>query len=357
MSVKNAGVFEDTLEIRPGLSLSAHLPGSGEVTGIYMLHFANGEKYIGQAVDVVRRCADHCRHHPDVIAISLRRVLRDDLDEAERASIAAFERTYQLRNKLLTGRPGGPAALDLIVPPARRQAWMSGVRDEGPSTPRHVDLGSEPSPRYLKLAARRDYPAFLAAVAAFIDTAVCCPRTTEQDFWTIAALPSTCRGNGWHRLVTVNANNLEILVLREHRGGQFHGFINMGPLEPADRAAERRLDRLAPERDVWRSRVGGALTTLHVNSYEDLHFLLYEPTVALAAQTLATNLMIKGPSMNARSHSVHLAGDVLDLLPARSTNSPSALPAPYIPSPRDLHAARRPIGRLLRHASSRRSPS
>jgi hypothetical protein len=40
--------------------------------GVYVLDFRNGDFYVGQATDVVRRHAQHCRNHQDITAIRFR---------------------------------------------------------------------------------------------------------------------------------------------------------------------------------------------------------------------------------------------------------------------------------------------
>ena len=307
-----AGVFEDTWQMNRGESLSTRIQDAEPVSGIYMLHFADGERYIGQAVDVVRRYATHCRTYDDIVAVSFRRVPVPDLDEAEKASIAAFEHTVPLRNKQLTGRPGGVTVLDLVVPPAQRLAWAAGDRAEPRDTPRHVDLDHAPSRGYQTLRARPDYPQLLDVLGAFLRIAICWPRTTEQRFWTITALPNTAPGNGWRRLVTVSANNLEILVISEHRDGEVGGFLNTAHLHPQGWWARRRLARVAPHREPRRSPVGGDIDRIDFDSYPELHRLLRHPPIAQAAGQLATALMLKGPSMFSRFHCVHLASDLLD---------------------------------------------
>ena len=40
--------------------------------GIYILHFANGEFYAGQAVDVTRRYAQHRSTYDDIVKLSFK---------------------------------------------------------------------------------------------------------------------------------------------------------------------------------------------------------------------------------------------------------------------------------------------
>ena len=51
-----------------GTSLSAHFARGQDRCGVYVLTHEDGSKYVGRALDVVRRCADHVRHagHMDI---------------------------------------------------------------------------------------------------------------------------------------------------------------------------------------------------------------------------------------------------------------------------------------------------
>lgn len=55
--------------------------------GIYVLHFGNGEFYVGQAVDVTRRYVQHCKNHEDIQHISFKQVANSKLNERERETI------------------------------------------------------------------------------------------------------------------------------------------------------------------------------------------------------------------------------------------------------------------------------
>lgn len=76
--------------------------------GIYRLSFANGEAYVGQAENVVRRFADHRRRWEDIGGLEFFPVIGPEpLLAAERILIAETERTCSLRNVVDTKRPRG----------------------------------------------------------------------------------------------------------------------------------------------------------------------------------------------------------------------------------------------------------
>lgn len=74
-----------------GRASVADLFPAGRRCGIYVLQFADGWLYCGQAIDVVRRYCDHRRRHQDIERISFKRVKSAGLDHAEREGIHALE--------------------------------------------------------------------------------------------------------------------------------------------------------------------------------------------------------------------------------------------------------------------------
>lgn len=59
--------------------------------GIYVLRFSNGEFYVGQAVDVTRRYAQHRKTYSDIEEIAFKPVPKDKLGEEERSLIGRLE--------------------------------------------------------------------------------------------------------------------------------------------------------------------------------------------------------------------------------------------------------------------------
>lgn len=57
------------------------LPLDRRLCGIYTLHFANGERYVGQTVGLANRLASHLRRWDDITALDL---VVDDQEQQER---------------------------------------------------------------------------------------------------------------------------------------------------------------------------------------------------------------------------------------------------------------------------------
>lgn len=111
------------------LTTVAHLfPASRGRRGIYRLQFADGARYVGRTVDVVRRFGAHRKHHPDIVTLEFARA-------TARADIAAMElaeiRAEQARGARLSNVVHGTADsladadLDTIVTVAEQQAWLA----------------------------------------------------------------------------------------------------------------------------------------------------------------------------------------------------------------------------------------
>ena len=104
----------------------AHLFGTSKKRcGIYFLAFRVGLFYVGQAVDVVKRFAQHRRIHDDIVGFSFIPIPKTELDEAERAFIFRAESLgIMLTNAVHVTSIVGDTDLDLVVSVAEQEAWL-----------------------------------------------------------------------------------------------------------------------------------------------------------------------------------------------------------------------------------------
>ncbi|MBB6335047.1 GIY-YIG nuclease family protein [Schaalia hyovaginalis] len=101
--------------------------------GIYVLVFANGERYVGQTIDFTHRFATHRhggRHHPpwtDIVGVEFQRIDEGDLTRVERETIAQQRALgHLLRNKTWNFDFAGASALDHWIPPLQQEHWSTG---------------------------------------------------------------------------------------------------------------------------------------------------------------------------------------------------------------------------------------
>ena len=127
--------FPPLVVVAGRVSVADLYPSRSQRCGIYVLEHSDGMHYVGQAVDVVRRFAQHRKASPDIERLSFFQVGRHELDAVERRCIHSAEvRGLRLRNRMLVKQLSGESDLDDVLRPDEQLAWL-----EDPSA-----FGSEP---------------------------------------------------------------------------------------------------------------------------------------------------------------------------------------------------------------------
>ena len=179
--------------------------------GIYRLSFANGEAYVGQAENVVRRFAGHRRRWEDIVGLEFFPVIGPEpLLAAERILIAETERTCSFRNVVDTKRPRGEkdyvievnegSSVSLPWDRAKRKTLDDGLRT-----------------KFFELARRSDYFVTREIAGWFIHQTIPDPLATRGKLWTVSCLPSTNKRRDYFRTFCISAGNIEVMV------GDIHG--------------------------------------------------------------------------------------------------------------------------------------
>ena len=123
-----------------GRSSIADLFKPEERCGLYVLHFANGELYAGQAVDMMRRYVQHRNSYTDILKLSFKQTDRSCLNVAEQSLIEQLEaEKYPLRNIVFTSVPKGQSDFDLIMSPEEQTRWLHDLAMVDDSGDRLVD--------------------------------------------------------------------------------------------------------------------------------------------------------------------------------------------------------------------------
>ena len=221
-----------------GRSSIADLHKPRERCGIYVLGFANGERYVGQAVDVVRRFNDHRKNHGDITHMTFRRVKKTDLNDVERHCIHTLEaRGLRLRNISLMSVVQGERDLDLVVTPQEQEQWLSGERAGLEDADLHVQ------DQALRERYRRRFSQFmelphaqdaLFILGLYLGMVVPFPRRTELSFWAVSCLPDVGAPEGSTLLLRVNLNMQEVFSLFSDENGLWGSFhLAHSPYEEA----------------------------------------------------------------------------------------------------------------------------
>ncbi|MDQ0278787.1 hypothetical protein QO003_003090 [Arthrobacter silviterrae] len=287
-------------------------------TGIYVLTFSDGYRYVGQSLNVVNRFSSHRRRWDDITHIAFRAFMPDELNAREREVLAAIERQgHNVRNLDLAGHPGGDSLLDVVMEEEAQAEWLDSVSPEPTDAPRYLAATRRMAglQKFHQLMARPDAEGLISAAATYISLAIPWPSQTEGRFWTATAMSTTGRRPDRRRLITISAQNAEVLVIGEtttNSGCEVTGFLN---IDKGATSIDRWLQRHGIDAVVETASYGtiGNVSRIHFSGLPSLALLFAEGSpIAKPAKTLALNLMRKGPSMYTRFHNDHLADAVFN---------------------------------------------
>lgn len=301
-------------------SLALFWANIGSHIGIYQLNFADGSAYIGQSVSARTRLATHRRRWTDAVSVCFAPCAVERLNELELAMIRYAEKTTPLRNRLLTNRPGGNDDLIVTISRGRELAlpWTRSRR--GVVTPPWPVVAPAPAEKRKARTLFRtsNYPSVAGAAAALIAGAVPSPTETQAVLWSVSALPSTNRAQGFRRLLTLSAGRLEILRIFEvvtESNVAYPCVINLAPgTRRRDLIASLARTGLAPDALLTaRYRALAGVQSLEVPDLDSLERLLRDPVILDSVYQLVVTLMRQGSAPLGRFHNRLLAKDLLDL--------------------------------------------
>ncbi len=291
-------------------AVSAVFPAGASRCGIYVLRFADGDEYVGQARNVLTRFRTHVRSWADpIVALDFAPIPVAELDQTERRVIQSKEQEgVRLRNSALVGLPMVDAAVDFVVTRAEQEEWLSGVDPDADVSDRCLhSVGRDRSAKNVVVLSERPYyDLLLDILAAYVRQVIPAPDRTEQRFWCVTAMPSTARTATWQRVAAITVNNVETLVIGEstERDGTVYldGFLNVAPGLRLPSSLEIETDEYRTVGEVQRIQAEAAF----------LEFAVHHPLVRDAARITAMGLLRKGTSMMGRYHCIPLADDIFD---------------------------------------------
>lgn len=302
-----------------GLNSIAHLlPKAGGRCGIYELTFADGQRYVGQAVDVVARFHHHRRTWSDIVEIAFQPVDSSQLDKVERERIRQREAAgVRLRNVVHTTGRLGASELDLLMPAEEQRRWLADHQ------PAEVRLGKRPdSPvpshrgrhQFNRLRADPRFTDELAhLVGAYLRVTMPALERTELSYWTLSALPATNAAT-YPRLLTISVHALETLFVCHDRHAPEKPQIRLNVDEAVARSQfGTRLGLALMDVDSPGYRVRPGVLGLQFTSARSAHRALTRPGIIRAARKLNLDLMRKGPALNWKTHCSDLVERVLSI--------------------------------------------
>ena len=297
----------------------AQLFGSSKLRcGIYLLKFPDRRFYIGQAVEVVRRFAQHRKNYDEIVGFSFVPTQRAHLDQVERDLIRKAELLgLVILNTVHASNVVGDTDLDMVVSPEEQTSWLS--------SPAKFNDGDTVSPIVLPVAqierfaeqfrrfkAHRLFPPASNLLQTYLHHCVPAPKRTEYSFWVVSCLPSTNRDT-WPRLLCVSAGVMELLVLGCHKAApsEMWGFVTvasdvLSESFPTDDALVAAFPSIEVVRREYRD-AGQHQVTLHANNARSMKGILEHKVVRRAAASLALRVMRKRATIYAKFHCKQLA--------------------------------------------------
>lgn len=184
--------FCDTKQVinRPSIADVFH---ERDRCGIYILHFADGAYYVGQAVDIPRRYIQHKKNHQDITYISFKNVKKCELNESEAEAIGSLEMVCDLRNISLTSAPISDSDLDDILSLEEQSGWLCANESVVNYKTRLVDatMRSKYARSFLKLKNNAFFmDSILPVMKKYVRRCIPEPCLTELSFWCCTCLPS-----------------------------------------------------------------------------------------------------------------------------------------------------------------------
>lgn len=298
----------------------AHLFGASKNRcGIYLLEFVGEKFYVGQALDVVRRFAQHRKNYDEIIGFSFIPTPRKDLDETERSLIRKAEQLHLvILNTVHATTVIGDTDLDLVLPREQQDSWLA-----SPATFNRDDTSlsaiSLPDAQLERFSSQfrkyKEHPLFSLSsrlLSLYLGNCIPSPRQTEYSFWAVSCFPATNR-NTWPRLVCVSIGVMEVLVIGYFKNSptEIWGFLTVASDVLSEAYENDELLMAAfPSIEIIRREyrdAGQHQITLWAGDEQSLGVLLEDKVVQKAAATLTLRVMRKRATIYSKFHCKQLA--------------------------------------------------
>lgn len=291
--------------------------------GIYVLHFENGEYYVGLAVDVVNRYAQHRLVHLDIEHVSFKEVPKSKLSDEEKATIHTLESLRRmLRNISLVSIITGETDFDLLISKEEQRKWMNyELPFESLNTERfeYPDLRRKYSKKFQKLKGHSLFEDCCEILQSYVYYTIPYPRKTEYSFWSCSCFPATDKA-----LVRVNIFWQETLNIFE----ETYSYIEDG-IQKSDKgltisiwlSKEKLLEHYSKDQLFEKYRTidfgnvvyetgGQDQQQILISDVEFLEFL-YDRPISDAIKHFNLQLLRKGGCIFSRYHCFDLADEAV----------------------------------------------
>ena len=281
--------------------------------GIYVLRFSNEEFYVGQAVDVTRRYAQHRKTHADIEQMAFKHVPRGKLNEEERSLIWHLEQAgWPLRNVTFASMPKGKSDFDLVMAPEEQERWLDdlGYVDDGGERLIDPELRRRYQGQFQRFLDMPRAEEALDVLRTYVKVGVPAIRRGEVSFWACSCLPTKdvySRVNiNWQEVFTVSTSLNDLW---------FSLHLARSPLvEALDNRESPLLKRHPTLRYIDHRYVPGGQdqTNYYLRGARAAKEFLADEDVVRAIRLFNLRLMQKGPCTYGRYHCMDLADRLVD---------------------------------------------
>ena len=292
--------------------------------GIYVLHFANGAFYVGQAVDVVRRYAQHRHTHKDIHYISFKRVGKRNLNIEEKAVVLYLERAgFQLRNIQIVSFSYGETDFDLIMSREEQQHWLEDLSYRGLDNERVVDdrLRSLYNSKYQKFQQMPSASEVTDVLREYVQGSIPAIKRSEISFWMCSCILKNINGAFYHCRLNVGFQTT-LEIFSQENSLYFRWFITRTLAkeslnhfgQPLRRLVSETFNRSTPYYTDYAGLIQGGQDQVFIDVKDTenaLKFLQKNPKVILAFRRFNLGLMQKSPCPWGRFHCLDLADQLV----------------------------------------------
>lgn len=298
----------------------AHLFGASKNRcGIYLLEFPGEKFYVGQAVDAVRRFAQHRKNYDEIIGFSFIQTPRKLLDETERSLIRKAEQlNLMILNTVHATNVIGDTDLDLVFPREQQDSWLSSPAsfNRNETSISAISLPEARlerfSSKFQKFKGHQLFSLSSQLLSAYLGNCIPSPKLTEYSFWAVSCFPATNR-NTWPRLVCVSIGVMETFVLGYLKNSptEMWGFLTVASDVLSETYEnDEMLMASFPSIEIIRREyrdAGQHQITLWAGDERSLKMLLEDKAVQQSAATLALRVMRKRATIYSKFHCKQLA--------------------------------------------------
>lgn len=278
-------------------------------TGIYILHFSDGTKYVGKSVEISRRFNQHTHNFPDIMAVSFKEIPFNLLDSAEEQTIELLERNnINLRNILLSSFTYKITDFYELVSESEQNCWLADLDYNcyNGSRTNIEELRNKYKNRFMKFMHNPFSDKAISFLRAYIKMAIPFPVRTEINYWVVSCLPAPrlnvlCRLNiYWQEVLTIYEDN-----------GVLNFSFHLMDSELPNRFAEKEFYKYCETYDHKYKPGGSDQLNLVVKSFEKAFEILEYQEVRSSIRKFNLNLMRKGKCQYSRYHCLDLADALL----------------------------------------------